>query len=111
MIFSNNSISDPIVCGLEWNLENHNQIDLTWWYSWFDINSNQWETSHSTLVIVHLHEQDFSEFYKTFNEGGFYLILNIAEGGEMPGVSDSSKLFPDGQPQYMVIESVKTYKF
>ena len=99
---------DPIICGLEWNLENSGQIDLTWWFSWYDFNSQSWKQDHTTLVLHQNGNNDYWDFYNTFNGPGFYLILNLAEGGDFPGTSD---VLVDEQPQYMVIQSVKSYGF
>ena len=100
-----------MICGLEWNLENDHQIDLTWWFSWLDLSSNQWKKENTTLSLRCGQNQDYSNFYKVFNDGGFYLILNLAQGGGLTGVSNVSNLIHEGKPQYMVIESVKTYSF
>ena len=54
------------------------------------------------------HGQDFHEFYNTFTGTGFFLIINLAEGGTFPGTSD---VLVDGQPQYVVIQSAKVYGF
>ena len=104
-------ISVPIICGLEWNLENEHQIDLTWWFSWFDLSSNKWEKDNTTLSLRCGQGQDYSTFYEAFNHGGFYLILNLAQGGGLTGVSDPSILMHKRKPHHMVIESVKTYSF
>ena len=106
-----NEFSDPLICGLEWNLEKENEIDMTWWFSWFDLTSNQWEKTNTTLTLRPGQGQDYSTFYQPFNNGGFYLILNLALGGTFTRVLDPAHLLHEGKPQYMVIESVKTYSF
>ena len=100
-----------MICGLEWNLEKENHLDLTWWFSWFDLNSNQWEKANTTLTLRPGQNQDYSTFYEPFNKRGFYLILNLAHGGSFTRVLDPAHILHEGQPQYMVIESVKTYSF
>ena len=104
-------ISVPIICGLEWNLENEHQIDLTWWFSWFDLSSNKWKKENTTLSLRCGQGQDYSTFYEAFNHGGFYLILNLAQGGGLTGILDPSILMHERKPHHMVIESVKTYSF
>ena len=57
---------NELIAGLEWNLENPNQIDLTWyfisqthhvysfrWMSYFDLASQSWvSASPRTLVTI-----------------------------------------------------------
>jgi len=104
-----NLVDNELIAGFEWNLENPNQIDLTWWMSYFDLGSQSWVSAPPrTLVIQSGHGQDFHEFYNTFTGTGFFLIINLAEGGTMPGTSD---VFVNGQPQYIVVKSAKVYGF
>merc|ERR1712037_511087 len=104
-----NLVDNELIAGFEWNLENPNQIDLTWWMSYFDLGSQSWVSAPPrTLVIQSGHGQDFHEFYNTFMGTGFFLIINLAEGGDMPGTSD---VFVNGQPQYIVVKSAKVYGF
>lgn len=84
------------------------QIDLTWWMTWFDISSQSWVSHHTTKVLFEHGNNDYYDFYDSFNGEGFSLLLNLAEGGAMPGTHDT---FVDGQPQFMQISSVKVYGF
>jgi len=103
-----NFMENELISGFEWNLQNSDQIDLTWWMTWFDLGSNSWESKHTTLVIQANHGQDYHEFYNSFMGNGFYMIINLAEGGDMPGTND---VFVDGQPQYVIVKSAKVYGF
>lgn len=98
---------DPLICGLEWNVHG-DVIDLTWWMSWYDLGSHRWEKKHTTLTLNKHGNNDYWDFYKTFEKEGFSLIINLAEGGMMPGTKD---VFVDGKPQTMKIKSVKVYGF
>jgi len=100
--------TDELIAGFEWNLENSSQIDMTWWMTWFDQGSQSWTSQHATLVVHSGQGQDYHEFYDSFMGEGFSLIINLAEGGDMPG---TNSVFENGQPQYMVVKSVKAYGF
>ena len=71
---------------------------------------------------------DYYDFYNSFNGEGFSLLINLAEGGVMPGTNTGSHFifqtylilkyctgthdtFVDGQPQYMKVSSAKVYGF
>ena len=86
------------------------QIDLTWWMTWFDLGAQSWQEQHSTLVLREedAASNDYFDFYDSFLGEGFYVLLNLAEGGTFPGTSD---VLVDGQPQYVVIQSAKVYGF
>ena len=100
---------DHIIAGFEWNVRNEvGQIDLTWWFSWFDQGSQSWVSDHTTKSLMKNGDNDYNDFYDSFNGEGFSLLINLAEGGAMPGTND---VFVDGQPQYMNINSVKVYGF
>ena len=51
---------------------------------------------------------DYGDFYDSLVGEGFSLLINLAEGGAMPGHHDT---FVDGQPQFMNVKSVKVYSF
>jgi len=100
---------DHLIAGFEWNVRDEvGQIDLTWWFTWFDQASQSWQNEHTTKVLLKNGNNDYYDFYNSFNGEGFSLLINLAEGGAMPGTSD---VFIDGQPQYMNIKSVKVYGF
>ena len=43
-----------LICGFEWHLHGNwfvSQIDLTWWFTWYDLQSQNWKSEHSTLVL------------------------------------------------------------
>merc|ERR1712109_426818 len=104
-----NFVENELIAGFEWNLENPNQIDLTWWMTYFDLGTQSWVSPPPrTLVIQSGHGQDYHEFYNTFTGTGFFLIINLAEGGDMPG---TDSVFVNGQPQYVVVKSAKVYGF
>ena len=85
---------------------------LARWMSYFDVSSNSWvEAKHRTLVIQHGAGQDYSEFYESFQKDGFYLIVNLAEGGTFTGHLHHNEVMVDGQPQYVRVKSAKVYSF
>jgi len=103
---------DHLIAGFEWNVQdNIGQIDLTWWFSWFDQGSQTWASDHTTKSLMRNGDNDYNVFYDSFNGEGFSLLINLAEGGVMPGVYDKNQVFIDGQPQYMNVNSVKVYGF
>ena len=80
--------------------------------SYFDVSSNSWvEAKHRTLVIQHGASQDYTEFYESFQKDGFYLIVNLAEGGTFTGHVHHNEVMVDGQPQYVRVKSAKVYSF
>ena len=85
----------------------NDQVDITWWMSWFDQGSGSWRSDHTTKVLFKNGNNDYNDFYNSFNEEGFSLIINLAEGGDWP----SNNVFQDGQPQKMKISSAKVYGF
>eukprot|EP00091_Calanus_sinicus_P011868 TRINITY_DN2677_c0_g1_i8.p1 TRINITY_DN2677_c0_g1~~TRINITY_DN2677_c0_g1_i8.p1 ORF type:complete len:305 (+),score=61.65 TRINITY_DN2677_c0_g1_i8:62-976(+) len=100
-------VNNELISGFEWNVHD-SQIDMTWWMTWFDLGSQSWTSQHSTLVVQSGHGQDYHEFYDSFMGEGFSLIINLAEGGDMPGTNN---VFQNGQPQYIVVKSAKAYGF
>jgi len=100
---------DPLIAGFEWNVRNEvGQIDLTWWFTWFDQTSQSWVSDHTTKILRKNGHNDYNDFYDSFNGEGFSMLINLAEGGAMP---QTNEVFVDGQPQYMKIHSVKVYGF
>merc|ERR1719186_244204 len=103
----------PVIFGLEWHVKaDEGQIDLTWWITSFDIPSQQWKNEKTTKSLFKSEgdTEDYAVFLKSFNEGGFYLLINLAQGGDFTGVYDKDALLEDG-PQHVVIESAKVYEF
>ena len=98
---------DPLICGVEWNIHG-SQIDLTFWFSWKDLGSGQWQKHHTTLVLGAWGNQDYWDFYHSFMGEGFSLLINLAQGGDMP---QTQEVLVDGQPQHMVVQSAKVYGF
>jgi len=107
---ANSDFSDqPLIAGFEWNVRpDVGQLDLTWWMTWFDISSQSWHSEHTTKVLFEHGDYDYYDFFNSFNGEGFSLLINMAQGGVMPGTHDT---FVDGQPQFMKISSVKVYGF
>jgi len=106
-----NFVENELIAGFEWNLHG-TQIDLTWWMTYFDLSTNSWvEAEPRTLVIQHGANQDYSEFYESFHKDGFYLIVNLAEGGMFTGHYHHNEVMVDGQAQYVRVKSAKVYKF
>ena len=100
-------IQNILIAGFEWNIHDE-QIDLTWWFTWFDQGAaNSWKSDHTTKVLTKYGNNDYYDFYDSFNGEGFSLLINLAEGGDWP----SNNVFVDGQPQFMKVESVKVYGF
>jgi len=100
---------DHLIAGFEWNVQDQaGHIDLTWWLTWFDQGSQSWQSAHTTKVLQKNGNDDYYVFYDSFNGEGFSLLINLAEGGDMPQTND---VFVDGQPQYMNVQSVKVYGF
>jgi len=105
---NSNLDESPLIAGLEWNVQDKiGQIDITWWMSWFDLGSGSWQKQHTTFSMFAWGNQDYIDFHQSFLHGGFYLIVNLAQGGNWP----SNNVFPDGKPQYMHIKSAKVYGF
>ena len=98
---------DVLIAGFEWNLSFQNQIDLTWWFTWYDQGSKIWKSDHTTKVLTKYGNNDYDDFYNSFNGEGFSLLINLAEGGDWP----SNNVFVDNQPQFVNIKSVKVYRF
>jgi len=99
----------PLIAGFEWNIKPEDgQIDLTWWFTWYDISTQNWESNNTTKVLYEDGDNDYDVFYDSFNGEGFSLLINLAEGGVWP---NTDNLFVDGQPQYMQVSSVKVYGF
>ena len=97
----------PLVCGMEWNIrDNIGQIDLTWWMSWNE--NGAWKEDHTTLSLFKNGNNDYYDFFNSFNGEGFSLLINLAEGGVFPGGPDC---LVDGQPQYVVVQEAKVYGF
>ena len=132
---TNANLNDyPLIAGMEWNIQvtytapfrknignsveqsiftlliqdNGYQLDLTWWMTWYDEGSGQWKHHHTTKPLFHGQNMDYHTFYDAFMNGGFYLRINLAEGGDMP---QDQNVFPDGQPQYIRVKSAKVYGF
>jgi len=111
MSMNSNFVDHELIAGFEWNMHD-TQIDLTWWMSYFDLSSNSWKKEEPrTLVIRHGHSQDYTEFYESFQKDGFYLIVNLAEGGMFTGHYHHNEVMVDGQPQYVKVKSAKVYSF
>jgi len=111
MSVNSNFVDHELIAGFEWNMHG-TQIDLTWWMTYFDLSSNSWKQAKPrTLVIRHGHSQDYTEFYESFQKDGFYLIVNLAEGGMFTGHYHHNEVMVDGQPQYVKVKSAKVYSF
>merc|ERR1719508_173047 len=103
----------PVIFGLEWHVKaDDGQIDLTWWITSFDVPSQQWKNEKTTKSLFKSEgdAEDYAVFMKSFNEGGFYLLIDLAQGGDFTGVYDKDAPLKDG-PQHVVIESAKVYGF
>jgi len=102
----------PAIFGFEWNVrEDVGQIDLTWWLTNYDLGAQQWVQQHTTKVLFIGQDNDYMDFYESFNGEGFSLLINLAEGGVFPGVYHPDGVIVDGQPQYLVVSSAKVYGF
>ena len=98
---------DPLIAGVEWNVqEDEGKVDLTWWISWFDQISQSWRNENTTKSLIEEADNDYLVFYSSFVTEGFSLIIDVPEGGPMPGTNE---VLVDGQPQYMHVSSVKVY--
>ena len=49
-------------------------------------NFQTWLSELTTKVLFKHGDEDFYDFYESFNHEGFYLLINLAEGGDMPGM-------------------------
>jgi len=104
--------TDYLVAGFEWNVRDEiGQIDLTWWFTWFDQGSQSWISDHTTKVLKKNQNHDYDDFFDSFNGEGFSLLINLAEGGAMPGYPSIDQVLADGQPQYMNVKLVRVYGF
>jgi len=102
----------PVIFGLEWNiLADDGQIDLTWYIKSFDFASNEWKSQNSTKSLLKSNGEadDFPVFSKSLSGEGFYLVINLAQGGHFTEVKQESDLLVDG-PQLLVIQSTKVYR-
>ena len=45
-----------------------------------------WVSSHDTKVLYRDGNNDYWDFYNSFDGEGFSLLLNLAQGGVMPGI-------------------------
>ena len=80
--------------------------------TYFDLASHSWVQEEArTLVIKRGAGQDYSEFYESFKKDGFYLIVNLAQGGKLTGHYHHSEVMADGEPQYVRVKSAKVYSF
>ena len=82
-------------------------------------------SQHTTKVLYEHGNNDYYDFYNSFTGEGFSLLLNMAQGGVMPGYTSNiasmsaigimfagtHDTFVDGQPQFMEISSIKVYGF
>lgn len=105
----------PGVFGLEWHMIRGDdgavkQLDITWWISQENLASpGKWLTKCAVKSLV-ASPGDLDDL-QTFVDGfarGFYLIVNLAEGGNFPGKDPG--LQPD-KPQNVTILSAKAYHF
>ena len=98
-----------MISGLEWNIQDGiGQIDLTWWFKWFDLGSQTWVSRHTTKSLFKHGGYDYYDFLNSFNGEGFSLLINLAEGGDFPGTQD---VLVDGKKQYLIVKSAKAYGF
>ena len=80
--------------------------------TYFDMSTESWvQAPPRTLVIGQNSGQDYSEFYESFQNRGFHLIISLAEGGSFTGHNRHNEVMVDGQPQYVRIKSAKVYGF
>jgi len=102
----------PVIFGLEWHIKaDDGQIDLTWYITSFDFPSNEWKSQNSTKSLLKSNGEadDFPVFSKSLSGEGFYLVINLAQGGHFTEVKKESDLLVDS-PQLIVIESAKVYR-
>ena len=103
------ALQNPLISGLEWNIQDGiGQIDLTWWFKWFDLGSQTWVSRHTTKSLFKHGGYDYYDFLNSFNGEGFSLLINLAEGGDFPGTQD---VLVDGKKQYLIVKSAKAYGF
>jgi len=106
---------DTLICGLEWNVqEDIGQIDITYWHSWYDLDTESWETKDTTLSLLKDEFDDYDEFLNSFTGDGFTLLINLAEGSDwVMGECDCSEsdILANGENHYVVVQSAKVYGF
>ena len=104
-----------MICGLEWNVqEDIGQIDITYWHSWYDLDTESWETKDTTLSLLKDEFDDYDEFLNSFTGDGFTLLINLAEGSDwVMGECDCSEsdILASGENHYVVVQSAKVYGF
>ena len=115
IFFSNFLSKDTLICGLEWNVqEDIGQIDITYWHSWYDLDTESWETKDTTLSLLKDEFDDYDEFLNSFTGDGFTLLINLAEGSDWVmgecGCSESD-ILANGENHYVVVQSAKVYGF
>lgn len=103
----------PGIFGLEWQVRKEDEkIDLTWWATYSENGAMK-----ITTLSIRLGDRvgdDREVFSKSFEEGGFYLIVNFAQGGNFPDGSRGNRdpeLLQAVYPQNMTILSAKAYSF
>jgi len=97
---------DPLIAGFEWNIRDEkNQIDLTWWMSWYDIYHHKWVSVHTTKSLYAGVDKDYYGLHKSFTGEGFSLVINLAEGGDWPG----HETFVEPIPHFMTVFSARVY--
>ena len=115
IFFSNFLSKDTLICGLEWNVqEDIGQNDITYWHSWYDLDTESWETKDTTLSLLKDEFDDYDEFLNSFTGDGFTLLINLAEGSDwVMGECDCSEsdILANGENHYLVVQSAKVYGF
>ena len=106
----------PLVAGVEWNIVHDWQLDLTFWFSWYDNDAKGYVKKAITKTLWK-GSGDFYQFYNTLNgwnkeshAPGYFVVLNIAQGGNGIWEFDPNKCLQDGD-QFMHIHSVKVYGY
>ena len=53
--------------------------------TWFDLSSQSWQTYHTQKVLLEHGNNDYYDFFNSFDGEGFSLLINMAQGGTFPG--------------------------
>ena len=98
---------NPLTSGLEWKVDQQ-EVSLTWHFDWLEQTTKSWKHAKTNLTITENNNSDFFVFYNSFAKQGFSLIIDLPEGGVMPGTNN---VLVDGQPQHIHVSSAKVYTF
>jgi len=95
--WDDNNAHDSYGCSVEnVNIEEYHLYTVIW-----DELSMTWQLDGETYCVLDISEEKLSEFHENF-----YIILNLAMGGQWPGPPDITSF-----PSEMIVDYVRVYKY